>query len=58
MGPPAGNAGSSVTVATNVFYPPTVDPAIAGALYWLPAFGNTGIFISNGIPGGIAKGSG
>jgi hypothetical protein len=41
-----------------VFYPPTFDPQVYGALYWLPSYGNTGIFVSNGVPMGIAKAGG
>jgi hypothetical protein len=50
VGPPVGNYTGSAGLVSNVFYPPIYDPGIPGALYWLPAYGNTGIFISNGIP--------
>jgi len=58
MGPPAGNYTGSSSQVSNVFYPPTFDPGVYGALYWLPSYGNTGIFVSNGVPMGIAKAGG
>jgi hypothetical protein len=45
-------------VANTTFIPPIFDPQVNGALYWLPNFGNTGIFISNGVPQGVAKAGG
>jgi hypothetical protein len=38
-------------IANTVFFPPTVDPQIPGAVWWNPAGGNTAIFVSPGYPG-------
>ena len=49
QGGPQGPAGP---IANTVFFPPIVDPQIAGAVWWNPALGNTGLQVSPGIFGG------
>jgi hypothetical protein len=39
-------------IANTIFFPPTVDPQIPGAVYWSPYMGNTALFVSAGSPGG------
>ena len=51
QGGPQGPAGP---IANTVFFPPQFDPKIPGAVFWNPALGNTGLFVSPGIPGGSA----
>ena len=53
QGGPQGPAGP---VANTVFFPPTVDPQIPGAVWWNPALGNTGIFVSPGTLAGFNGG--
>jgi hypothetical protein len=58
MGQSVASPVGAASAGSNVFYPPTFDPQVYGALYWLPSYGNTGIFVSNGVPMGIAKAGG
>jgi hypothetical protein len=53
-----GPRGPAGPIANTSFIPPIFDPQVYGALYWLPNYGNTGIFISNGVPQGVAKAGG
>jgi hypothetical protein len=49
LGGPPGPMG---IVQNTVFFPPTVDPQIPGAVWWSPALGATaGIQVSPGYPG-------
>ena len=48
-----GPRGPMGPVQNTVFFPPTVDPQIPGAVWWSPALGATaGILVSAGLPGG------
>ena len=40
-----GPDGPMGPIANTVFYPPTVDPQIPGAVWWNPALGNTALFV-------------